>query len=100
MEWVAKRPAGRDRAMTTGRSADLPPPPSAASLPLVRGRVWGHVKGGGAGERREHGERGLRYISTGQSTGRTVWFEHALLQGPASDGGLYLPKRSPAMARR
>ena len=74
--------------------------PCGGSLPLDRGRVWGHVKGGGAGERREYGERGLRSIGTRQSTGRTVSFEHALLQGPAPDGGLYLPERWPAMARR
>ena len=39
----------------------------------------------------------MRYISTRQSTGRTVSFEHALLQGLARDGGLYLPERWPAL---
>ena len=45
----------------------------------------------------EDGERGLRYISTRQSGGRGVSFEHALLQGPAPDGGLYLPESWPAL---
>jgi len=39
----------------------------------------------------------LRYISTRQDGGRTVSFEHALLRGPAPDGGLYLPERWPAL---
>ena len=39
----------------------------------------------------------MRYISTRQSGGRTVSFEHALLQGLAPDGGLYLPERWPAL---
>ena len=39
----------------------------------------------------------MRYISTRQSTGRTVSFEHALLQGLARDGGLYVPERWPAL---
>ena len=45
----------------------------------------------------EHGERGLRYISTRQTGERTVSFEHALLQGLARDGGLYLPATWPAL---
>ena len=39
----------------------------------------------------------MRYISTRQSGGRTVSFEHALLRGPAPDGGLYVPERWPAL---
>ena len=39
----------------------------------------------------------MRYISTRQSGGRTVSFEHALLRGPAPDGGLYLPEHWPAL---
>ena len=39
----------------------------------------------------------MRYISTRQTTGRAVSFERALLQGPAPDGGLYLPERWPAL---
>ena len=39
----------------------------------------------------------MRYISTRQSGGRTVSFEHALLQGPAPDGGLYIPERWPVL---
>ena len=39
----------------------------------------------------------MRYISTRQSEGRTVSFEHALLRGPAPDGGLYLPEHWPAL---
>ena len=39
----------------------------------------------------------MRYISTRQSDGRTVSFEHALLQGLARDGGLYLPAAWPAL---
>ncbi len=39
----------------------------------------------------------MRYISTRQDGGRTVSFEHALLRGPAPDGGLYLPEHWPAL---
>ncbi len=39
----------------------------------------------------------MRYISTRQTGGRTVSFEHALLQGLARDGGLYIPERWPAL---
>ena len=39
----------------------------------------------------------MRYISTRQSGGRGVSFEHALLQGLAPDGGLYVPERWPAL---
>ena len=39
----------------------------------------------------------MRYISTRQTTGRAVSFERALLQGPAPDGGLYLPERWPVL---
>ena len=39
----------------------------------------------------------MRYISTRQIGERTVSFEHALLRGPAPDGGLYLPERWPAL---
>ena len=39
----------------------------------------------------------MRYISTRQTTGRPVTFEHALLQGLARDGGLYLPERWSAL---
>ena len=39
----------------------------------------------------------MRYISTRQSGGRGVSFEHALLQGLARDGGLYLPQAWPAL---
>ncbi|MDE0051508.1 MAG: threonine synthase [Rhodospirillales bacterium] len=39
----------------------------------------------------------MRYISTRQTSGRAVSFERALLQGPAPDGGLYLPERWPAL---
>ena len=44
----------------------------------------------------EYGERGLRYISTRQTGGRTVSFEHALLQGLCPRRrALYLPERWP-----
>ena len=39
----------------------------------------------------------MRYISTRQSGGRGVSFEHALLQGLAPDGGLYVPERWPVL---
>ena len=39
----------------------------------------------------------MRYISTRQGDGRTVSFEHALLQGLARDGGLYVPERWPSL---
>ncbi len=39
----------------------------------------------------------MRYISTRQSGGRGVSFEHALLQGLAPDGGLYVPECWPAL---
>ena len=39
----------------------------------------------------------MRYISTRQTGGQTVSFEHALLQGLARDGGLYIPERWPAL---
>ena len=39
----------------------------------------------------------MRYISTRQGDGRTVSFEHALLQGLARDGGLYVPERWPVL---
>ena len=41
----------------------------------------------------------MRYISTRQSGGRSVSFEHALVQGLARDGGLYLPERWPVFDR-
>jgi threonine synthase len=40
----------------------------------------------------------LRYISTRQTDGRTVSFEHALLQGLARDGGLYIPAQWPHLS--
>ena len=39
----------------------------------------------------------MRYISTRQTNAQAVSFERALLQGPAPDGGLYLPERWPAL---
>ena len=39
----------------------------------------------------------MRYISTRQTEAQAVSFERALLQGPAPDGGLYLPERWPAL---
>ena len=39
----------------------------------------------------------MRYISTRQTDSRTVSFEHALLQGLARDGGLYVPEHWPAL---
>ena len=39
----------------------------------------------------------MRYISTRQTGARTVSFEHALLQGLARDGGLYIPERWPTL---
>ena len=39
----------------------------------------------------------MRYISTRQTGGQTVSFEHALLQGLARDGGLYIPERWPTL---
>ena len=39
----------------------------------------------------------MRYISTRQSGGRGVSFEHTLLQGLAPDGGLYVPERWPVL---
>ena len=39
----------------------------------------------------------MRYISTRQTGGQTVSFGHALLQGLARDGGLYIPERWPAL---
>ena len=42
----------------------------------------------------------MRYISTRQTGGWTVSFEHALLQGLARDGGLYIPERWPSLDTR
>ena len=39
----------------------------------------------------------MRYISTRQTNAQAVSFERALLQGPAPDGGLYLPERWPTL---
>ena len=39
----------------------------------------------------------MRYISTRQTNAQAVSFERALLQGPAPDGGLYLPETWPAL---
>ena len=73
-------------------------PAGVRDRPFLAGRrgtriVWPLPEGGGRGRR----ERGLRYISTRQSDGRGVSFEHALLQGLARDGGLYLPAAWPAL---
>jgi threonine synthase len=40
----------------------------------------------------------MRYVSTRATTEETIGFEEALLAGLAPDGGLYVPKRLPALA--
>ena len=65
----------------------LPCRPAARAYSLAAAERWTE----------EDGERGLRYISTRQTGARTVSFEHALLQGLARDGGLYLPAAWPVL---